>query len=133
MNTVVDVYISFPADAESERAFDKLRDYFTSVEELEESFEIELSCGDGKYLSDFWEWSENGEGLSATAADEELEKYDGKICLQTPPRLNAIKMSMRPAQMTPDKYYHFTVKYFEKAEEAVFYLNSRERSRRWVG
>lgn len=133
MNTVLDVYLSFPADAETDRSYDKLHKYLGSVEAIEEAFNLEFSCGDGKFLSDLWEWSENGEGLSATVADEELEKYDGNVCLQTPPRLRVIKMSMRPEQMKADKDYRFTIKYFEKVEEAVFYLNSKERGRKWVG
>jgi len=133
MNTVLDVYLSFPADAETDRAYDKLHKYVGSVEAIEEAFGIEFSCGDGKFLSDLWEWSENGEGLSATVADEELEKYDGNVCLQTPPRLIPIKMSMIKEQMKADKDYRFTIKYFEKVEEAVFYLNSKERGRKWVG
>jgi len=129
MNTL-DIYISFPA--ESEWSFNKLRKHFDCVEAIEEAFRIEFSCGDGKFASDFFEFSELGDSLVATVTDEELLKYDGQVCLETPPRLLPIKMSMVKEQMIPNKDYRFTIKYFPKFEEEVYYINRKERGRKRV-
>jgi hypothetical protein len=131
MPNSLDVYISFPS--KSEWAFNKLRKHFDCVEAIEEAFRIEFSCGDGKFASDFFEFSESGDSLVATVTDEELLKYDGQVCLETPPRLLPIKMSMVKEQMEVDKNYIFTIKYFPKFGEEVYYINRKERSRKWVG
>jgi hypothetical protein len=131
MEIKLDISLNFPLDAE--RGYERLVKYCGSVEDLERNFQIEFSCGDGRYMSDLWRWSENGDGLQATVSDEELEQYDGNICVITPPRLNAIKMSMMPEQMKAGKNYRFTIKYFPKVEEEVYYINGKERSRKWVG
>jgi hypothetical protein len=31
------------------------------------------------------------------------------------------------------KDYRFTIKYSRKTEEEIYYINSRERSRQWIG
>jgi hypothetical protein len=131
MSNTLDIYISFPV--ENDWAFDKLRKHFDCIEAIEEAFNIEFSCGDGKFLSDHWKWSKSRNGLSASTSDEELEKYDGKVCLLTPPRLLPIKMSMAEEQMLPDKDYRFTIKYFPKFKEEVYYINRKERGRKVVG
>ena len=120
METHFDAYMKFPATSEYDLGtFDRLRKLLGSVEEVECSFAIEFSCGDGKYLSDL-------------NTKEEIEKYDGKVCLLTPPRLNVIKMSMLPEQMKAGKDYRFTVKYNHKTEQQIFYINSKERSRKEI-
>jgi len=117
METHFDAYMNFPATSEYDMGtFDRLRKLLGSVEDIECSFAIEFSCGDGKYLSDL-------------NTKEEIEKYDGNVCLLTPPRLNVIKMSMLPEQMKAGKDYRFTVKYSSKREEQIFYINSKERNR----
>jgi hypothetical protein len=117
MVTHFDEYMNFPATSDYDlRTFDSLQQFLGSVEEIERSFATEFSCGDGKYLSDL-------------DTHEELEKYDGKVCLLTPPRLNAIEMSQSPKQMLAGKNYRFTVKYSPKTEEQIFYINSKERNR----
>lgn len=135
MPNTLDIYISFPVENEwaNEWSYNKLCKHFGSVEGVEVAFGIEFSCGDGKFLSDLWKWTKSGNGLYASASDEELEKYDGKICLNTPPRLLPIKMSMVEEQMKPNKDYRFTVKYFPKTGEEVYYINSKERGRKVVG
>jgi len=116
METHFDAYMKFPATSEYDLGtFDRLHKLLGSVEDIESSFAIEFSCGDGKYMS-----------LLAT---EEVEKYDGKVCLLTPPRLHTIKMSMLPEQMKANKEYRFTIKYKPKTEEQIFYINGKERNR----
>jgi len=130
METHFDAYMKFPAISEYDLGtFDRLHKLLGSVEDIEQSFAIEFSCGDGKYFSDFWKWTESGEGLYAVGSDEELEKYDGQVCTDTPPRLNSIKMSMLPEQMKAGKDYRFTVKYNHKTEEQIFLINGKERNR----
>jgi len=117
METHFDAYMKFPATSEYDLGtFDRLHKLLGSVEDIERSFAIEFSCGDGKYLSDLY-------------TKEELEKYDGKVCLLTPPRFHVIKMSMLPEQMKANKEYRFTIKYKPKTEEHIFYINGKERNR----
>jgi hypothetical protein len=117
METHFDAYMNFPATSEYDLGtFDRLRKLLGSVEDIEQSFAIEFSCGDGKYLSDL-------------NTKEEIEKYDGNVCLLTPPRLNVIKMSQVPEQMKAGKDYRFTVKYSPKTEQQIFYINGKERNR----
>ena len=120
MDTHFDAYMKFPATSEYDLGtLDRLYKLLGSVEDIECSFAIEFSCGDGKYLSDL-------------NTKEEIEMYDGNVCLLTPPRLNVIKMSMLPEQMKSGKDYRLTVKYNPKTEEQVFYINSKERSRKEI-
>ena len=117
MDTHFDAWMKFPATSEYDLGtFDRLHKLLGSVEDIEYSFAIEFSCGDGKYLSDL-------------DTKEEIEKYDGNVCLITPPRLNVIKMSMLPEQMKAGKDYRFTVKYNHKTEQQIFYINGKERNR----
>jgi hypothetical protein len=112
--------MNFPATSEYDLGtFDRLRKLLGSVEDIECSFAIEFSCGDGKYLSDL-------------NTKEEIEKYDGNVCLLTPPRFNIIKMSQMSEQMKSNKDYLFTVKYNPKTEEQIFYINRKERSRKEI-
>jgi hypothetical protein len=115
MTTQLDIYLKFPADDWDEKQYNKLRKACGSVEHVESNFGIEFSCGEGKYLSD-------------ELTDEELEKYDGNVSLEDPPRFTESKELFKL-----NKPYRFTIKYSEKTEEAVFYLNSKEVSREWVG
>jgi hypothetical protein len=117
METHFDAHMQFPATSEYDLGtFDRLRKLLGSVEDIECSFAIEFSCGDGKYLSDL-------------NTKEEIEKYDGKVCLLTPPRLVVIKMSQIPEQMRAGKDYRFTIKYKPKTEEHIFLINGKERNR----
>lgn len=136
METKLDVSLIFPV-VFGQTAYEKLVKYCGSVEDVEKNFAIEFSCGDGKYFSDFWKWTDGGALVAnwpdTPEADEEVAKYDGQVCTQTPPRLNSIKMSMVPEQMKAHTIYRFTVKYFPRKEEEVYYINNKERSRKWVG
>jgi hypothetical protein len=117
METHFDAYMKFPVTSEYDHGtFDRLHKLLGSVEAIECSFAIEFSCGDGKYLSDL-------------DTKEEIEKYDGKVCLLTPPRLVVIKMSQVPEQMRAGKDYRFTIKYSPRAEEQIFLINGKERNR----
>ena len=115
MTTQVDVYLKFPSDEWDEEQFNKLHKACGSVEHIERAFEIEFSCGDGKYLND-------------DLTDEELEKYDGNVSLDFPPRFVDTNEPLKV-----NKPYRFTIKYSEKTEEAVYYINGKEVSREWVG
>jgi hypothetical protein len=115
-----DAFMKFPATSEYDLGtFDRLHKLLGSVEDIECSFAIEFSCGDAKYMS-------------RLHTKEEIEKYDGKVCLLTPPRFHSIKMSMLPEQMKPNKDYLFTVKYNPKTEEQIFYINKKERNRKEI-
>jgi hypothetical protein len=117
METHFDAWMKFPVTSEYDHGtFDRLHALLGSVEDIECSFAIEFSCGDGKYMS-------------LLDTEEEMEKYDGKVCLLTPPRLHTIKMSMLPEQMKADKDHRFTIKYKPKTEEQIFYINGKERNR----
>ena len=127
MEVKLDLYLSFPIPPHKEPEYEKLLKYFGSVEDVEQAFEIEFSCGDGKYFNDLIaNWPDTDEG------NEEVAKYDGQVCTDTPPRLKSIKMSMKSEQMTVNKSYRFTVKYFEKVGEETYYINGKERSRNRV-
>jgi hypothetical protein len=137
MEIKLNISLNFPLDAHAEKDYERLVKYCGSVEDVERNFEIEFSCGDGKYFNDFWKWTEGGALVAnwpaTPEANEEVFNYDGKVCLLTPPRLNAIKMSMVPEQMKAGKNYRFTIKYSPKVEQEVYYINGKERSRKWVG
>jgi hypothetical protein len=110
--------MSFPADERTEYAFDKLRNYFGSVEAIERAFEIEFSCGDGKFLSDD----------SDFANEEELEEYDGQVCFDSLPQSFVLGNLLQA-----NKKYRFTVKYSRQSEEEIYYFNNKEVGRRWIG
>ena len=112
MTTQLDIYLRFPANDWDEKQYSKLHKACGSVEHIEQAFEIEFSCGDGKYLQD-------------KLTDEELDKYDGNVCLDSPPRFAYTNELFKL-----NKKYRFTIKYSEKTEENIFYINSKERSRR---
>lgn len=128
MEIVFDEYLSFPLPPYMEEDYVALHKACGSVEDIEENFDIEFSCGDGKYLRDLWEWSESGDALKAVVADEELLKYDGNVCTNHPPRQREEKKMFKL-----NKPYRFTIKYSEKHEEAVFFLNNKQISRKWIG
>jgi hypothetical protein len=135
--TKLDLYLSFPIQPHQEQDYVKLVKYCDGADGVEVNFGIEFSCGDGKYFSDFWKWTEGGALVAnwpdTPEADEEVYKYDGIVCTKTPPRLNANKMSMVTEQMKANKGYRFTVKYFPKVEQEVYYINGKERGKKWVG
>jgi hypothetical protein len=133
METKFDAFMSFPANEYSQGTFDRLVDYIGSVESIERNFGIEFSCGEGKFFEDFYQWSDNGDGLTTVVSDEELEKFDGKVCLQSIPRFTPMKMSQVIEPLKAGKDYRFTIKYSRKTEEEIYYINSRERSRQWIG
>lgn len=121
MNTTLDIYLSFPCGDDSD--FDELVKICGSIEHVEEFFDMEFSCGDGKYLSDLWSWSDNNQGLSANVSDEELDKYDGQTDLESLPRFRDTKQLFKT-----NKSYHFVAKYSEQNETVTFFLNGKIRS-----
>jgi hypothetical protein len=125
MQTEIDVSFKFPFQdtPTNQKLFEKLWIFCKAIEGIENAFNIEFSCGDGKFMSDFWKWSDSGEGLCCTVSDEELEKYDGEVDLKSLPRFADTKKLFRA-----DKWYRFTVK-VDKDEQYHYYLNSKERKR----
>lgn len=113
MDTVLDVYLSFPMPPEQEEDFVELHKACGSIEHIEEAFDIDFSCGDNKYLPDI---EDN---------HDELAKYDGNTCTDSVPReRNDGKV------FKPHKDYRFSIKYSERDEELVFFLNNKETFRK---
>lgn len=108
MRTVFDIYLSFPLIAEAEKDFRALHKACGSIENVEQAFDIEFSCGDNLYLSDFED------------DDDELTKYDGKVCTDCVPRERRDGKEFKA-----NKPYRFIIKYTEENEEVSFFLNSK--------
>jgi hypothetical protein len=123
----LDVSLTFPLSEANKKDYRKLYEYCDSVEDFERNFGLEMSCGDGLYYSDFYKWSETGEALRAVVTNEVLDKYDGEVCTQTPPRN---KTTLIPFEAGVS--YRFSIKYFPRQEEDVFYLNGVEVGRKLV-
>jgi hypothetical protein len=133
MDIKFDAIMSFPASQHSKDVFDRLAKYMGSVEDIERNFGVEFSCGDGKFLDELWQWSDNERCIKAVVTDEEMEKYEGNVCLESIPRFLPMKMSQVIEPLKAGKDYRFTIKYSRKTEEEIYYINSRERSRKWIG
>jgi hypothetical protein len=125
MQTKLQVSIKFPTDVDTDDGYHKLWKYLGSAEHIEQAFEIELSCGDGLFMSDFYTWSENKESLICQVTDEDLLKYDGNVCLKSAPRIFGERKLLNV-----DKSHKFVVKCKDKTEEEIFFLNGKEISRR---
>lgn len=123
---IFDEYLKFPLSSEHEQDFEELVTMVGSVEKLEECFGIEFSCGDGKYFSNLYSWSDNKEGLQASVTDDELLKYDGKVDLDFPPQFQEDQ-----TPFVANRPYRFTIKMRgeEGDGELIFFINSKERSR----
>jgi hypothetical protein len=125
MQTKLSAIITFPTDVDTDPEYIKLWKYFGSVEHIEQAFQIEFSCGDGKFMSNMYKWTDNEGALICQVTDEELEKYDGNVCLKTPPKNRETnKLFM------VDKPYIFVVKCSDKTEEETFFLNRKVISKR---
>jgi hypothetical protein len=125
METKLSAIIKFPTGVDTDPEYIKLLKYLGSVEHIEQAFQIEFSCGDGKFMSDMYKWTENKGALICQVTDEELEKYDGNVCLKTPPKNITTNKLFRV-----DKPYTFVIKCSDKNEEETFYLNSKMISKR---
>ena len=108
MKTIVDVYLSFPMSEYLEDQFEELHKFCGSIENAEEAFDIEFSCGNNLYLSDI----EDDIQL--------LNQYDGKVCTNSMPRHR-----FDGKEFKPNKPYRFHVTYSELSEEYSFYLNGK--------
>jgi hypothetical protein len=117
MHTHYDAYIGFPVSKSHyfQWAYDGLVKLLGCVEAVEKAFDIEFSCGDGKYFSDFQEFPLD---------EAEWRKYDGQVCLETPPRYGSDGHAL-----DKDKEYNFIVKYDPKTEEQIFLINGKEKTR----
>lgn len=116
METVLDVYLSFPMPTHQEEDFTALYKACGSIEHIEEAFDIEFSCGDDLYLSDI----EDDDAL--------VDRYDGEVCTNSVPREREDCKKFKV-----DKSYRFTIKYSEAREELAFFLNSKKKFSKWVG
>jgi hypothetical protein len=125
MVTKLSAIITFPTDVDTNPEYIKLWKYLGSTENIEQAFGVEFSCGDGKFMSDLYQWSASKESLICQVTDEELEKYDGNVCLKTPPRIFETKKLLKI-----DKPHKFVVKCSDKTEEQIFFLNGKEIARR---
>lgn len=127
METIIDISFKFPIEdtLTNQKLFDKLWKFCKGIEGIEIAFNIEFSCGDGKFIPDFWKWSDSGEGLYCTVSDEELEKYDGEVDLESLPRFADTKKLFQA-----NKWYRFTVK-VDKDEQYHYYLNSKKKTCEW--
>ena len=129
MYTIFDAYVAFPATSEySLGTLDRLVKLCESVEMLEQYFNIEFSCGDGKYYNDYWWWTESGSLLANYHTEqeyEEVEKYDGKVCFESVPRFRDTNKLFKA-----DKDYNFTIKSkeTEDGDRVTFYINGQKRS-----
>jgi len=112
-NTVFDVYLMFPLTEDQESDYNELYKACGSVEHIEQAFDMEFSCGNDLYLSDI----EDDEKL--------LHQYDGEVCTNSMPRHQVDGITFKP-----NKPYRFTIKYLEKDEELVYYLNGKETFRK---
>ena len=112
-NTVFDIYLMFPLTPDQESDYNELYKACGSVEHIEQAFDIEFSCGDGLYLSDI----EDDDAL--------VDKYDGEVCTDSMPRHQVDGIEFKPG-----KNYRFTIKYLERDEELVYYLNNKETFRK---
>lgn len=112
-NTVFDIYLIFPLTPDQESDFEALYKTCGSIEHIEQAFDIEFSCGNDLYLSDI----EDDDAL--------LDQYDGKVCTNSMPRHQVDGITFKPS-----KKYRFTIKYLEKDEELVYYLNNKETFRK---
>lgn len=113
MHIIFNKYLSFPATDWTESQISYLTSLLGGIEAVEIDFDIELSCGDRKFLTDI---EDN---------DRELEKYDGNVCLKSLPRYADTKKLFKP-----NKEYRFTITVSDDNTEVKFSINSRIRSSR---
>lgn len=129
MKTLFDAYVSFPATSEySLGTLDRLVKLCESVEMVEQYFNIEFSCGDGKYYNDYYYWTEGGSLAANYHTEEDYEnvaKYDGKVCYESVPRFRDTKELFKA-----DKDYNFSIKSKETddGDRVTFYINEQKRS-----
>ncbi len=112
MSAAFDIYLMFPLTPDQEQDFDDLYKACGSIEHIEEAFDMEFSCGDGLYPSDIED------------DDKLVARYDGKVCTDSMPRHRSDGKEFKPF-----KNYRFTIKYVERDEELVYYLNGKETFR----
>jgi hypothetical protein len=109
-NAVFDEIIIF--GQETNDALRRAIDCCECAEQFERSFGLELSCGDGLFLSDINE-------------DEELmEQYDGLVCFKSQPRYSDTKKLLEVGRK-----YRFTITIDDieswRIEDCLFYINGQ--------
>lgn len=80
----LDEIVNFETQENVDYVIDELFSYLGCIENIEILFDIEFSCGDGKFLSDL--------------NDEELEKYDGEVDYVCLPRNSNTKKLLKGYQ-----------------------------------
>lgn len=131
MTTILNVSLIFPINPDANIDFNKLINHCSSIEAIEQNFNIEFSCGDGKFYSDYWHWTDGGALIANYHTDEEYEevaRYDGKVCFKIPPRDANTKQLLKA-----NKCYRFTIKYLSKTQQETYYINNKKILKKWVG
>lgn len=118
INHIFEIYIRFDETVNEDLFYSDIFSFFNNIESFEDSFNIEFSCGDGKYLSEIDDDS------------PDLEKYDGLIDLKYPP-----KDKETGKVLSSTKTYSFRVKRkpgideeYPELRECNFYLNGKKRN-----
>jgi hypothetical protein len=117
METILDLRIKFSPEYDYSEEIDELIDFCRCVESVENKFEIEISCGDGKFLNDLWDQWKLGTG---ELSDEEFEKYDGEVDWSYPPRDGETK------NLLSNRTHSFVVK-MDKDECLYYYLDGKKK------
>ena len=120
METILDLRIKFSPEYDYSEEIDELVDFCRCVENVENKFGIEVSCGDGKFLSDLWDQWKFGTG---ELSDEEFGKYDGLVDWTYPPRdketgnLLSSRAHSFDVKEDKNKYLHYYLDGKKKFEE----------------
>lgn len=115
MKTVLDLRIKFSPEDEYLEEINELTDFCNGVEDVENKFDIEISCGDGKFLNDLIKpW------LDGRMSDEEFRKYDGEVDWGCPPR------DFETKKLLSNRVHSFVVKE-DKDGYLYYYLDGKKR------
>ena len=115
MKTILDLQIKFSPDYDYSEEIDELIDFCGCVEYIESNFGIEISCGDGKFLSDLWKLWMKGE-----ISKEEFSKYDGEVDWSYPPR------DAETGDLLSNRAHSFVVK-MDKEEYLHYFLDGKKK------
>ena len=107
-----DIHLCFgiPCKRRDHDGFAKLVRHFNCVESVEKAFQVEFSCGDGKYLSDLDKLF-----MDDKMSEEDFSRYDGQVDLTHPLRVNE----------SGELITHARFQCFVEDGEAWYYLNGR--------
>lgn len=117
MQKILDLRIKFSPEYDYSEEIDELVDFCDSAEGVENKFGIEISCGDGKFLSDLYDQWRLGTG---TLSDEEFRKYDGEVDWTYPPR------DRETTNLLSNRAHSFVVE-MDKTERLRYYLDGKKK------